>query len=166
MEEYKLLIEAVNGFDERLMVIKGWAVTFTLATLVVAIQKRSSQVVWVVILSAACFWILEAEMKYHQSSYYPRMRAFEINMANLQPTEKLGCYETKNKEPITTVLIDWSWENPKKALTNKICVREPVKRLAPYMYLHVMLPHALIILACGIWLASRARAKASESANK
>ncbi len=41
MDEYKLIFETINTFDERLLVIKGWAVTFTLATLVVAMQKMS-----------------------------------------------------------------------------------------------------------------------------
>lgn len=166
MEEYKLLFEAVNNFDERLLVVKGWAVTFTLATLVIGIQKHSPQVIWVVILSAVCFWVLEAEMKYHQASYYPRMRALEITMANLQRATELGCFKSINNKPITTPLIDWSWRKPKEALSNKVCVRKPVGRLEPYGYLHVMLPHALIILVCGIWLALRARPRKNENANK
>ena len=170
MEEYALLFETVNQFDERLMVIKGWGITFSLATLVVAIQKRSPQIVWVVGLSAMCFWALEAEMKYHQSSYYPRMRALEITMAELKPAAQAGCFHTGDETKVKTPLIDWSWASPERALTDTVCVRNPIGRLAPYGYLHVMLPHALILLICPFVIramrsASMSHPSADEAAN-
>lgn len=153
MDEYASLFETVNQFDDRLMVIKGWAITFSLATLTLAIQKRSPQILTVVALSAICFWALEAEMKYHQSSYYPRMRALEITMAELVPAAQAGCFKTRDGNNVTTPLIDWSWEHPERALTDTVCLRDPTGRLAPYFYSHVLLPHALILLLClaGLW---------------
>ena len=152
MDEYKALLDIVNVFDERLLVIKGWAVTFTLATLVVALQKKSNLIVWVVILSALCFWVLEAELKYHQTRYYSRMRAIEISQAELIPSGTERCFSKQGGGWIKGPLIDWSWEHPQEALTREICLRDKPGRFATYIYPHVAIPHSFIIFFCAIWL--------------
>ena len=154
MEEYQALLKVIETFDGRLLIIKGWAITFSLATLVVAMEKKKRMLLFVVIMSSICFWILEAETKYHQTKYYSRMRAIEISMANLELDKETGFYISRTGN-ITTPLIDWSWENPDKALTDKILMRKPPNRLCAYWYPHVALPHFFIILACVFLLLSK-----------
>lgn len=151
MDEYKALLDIVNAFDDRLLVIKGWAITFSLATLILAVQKRSGALLAVVTLSAVCFWVLEAEFKLHQSKYYARMRAIEIIEAKLEPIPgRKGCYvlpKTKG-DYITTQLIDYTWWHPGQAITNEVCTYTPPTRWTVYFYRHIYVPHLLIALFC------------------
>jgi len=150
MDEYQAIFATVNSFDERLLIIKGWAVTFTLATLVLAFEKKNKNLFTVALLSSLCFWVLEAETKKHQTKYYYRMAALEISKAGFDgaPNDK-GCFvRNGNKGFIDSVLIDWSWREPTKALTNEICMRKPLNWYSAYIYPHIAIPHVFIVLFC------------------
>ncbi|MBV5347377.1 hypothetical protein JZU46_04070 [bacterium] len=76
--EYLEIVKIVGAFDARLLTIKGWAVTFSLATLALAFQQKNRGLFLAVLISALSFWLLEASVKGHQMRYYPRMAEIEI----------------------------------------------------------------------------------------
>lgn len=77
-KEYFELLHLVADFDQRLLTIKGWGVTFSLATLVLRFQKRHWGLFAVAALSAMSFWAIEGAIKGHQMRYYPRMQEIEL----------------------------------------------------------------------------------------
>ena len=103
LREYFELLKVISDFDGRLLLIKGWGVTFGLATFAVGFQKRSAGVLLVVALSGVCFWTLEAEFKGYQMRYYPRMRHIEVVCAQI-------AHSQEPQQP-PSPLIDWSWDN-------------------------------------------------------
>jgi hypothetical protein len=77
-KEYFELLHLVADFDQRLLTIKGWGVTFSLATLVLGFQKKHWGLFAVAALSSLSFWTLEGAIKGHQMRYYPRMQEIEV----------------------------------------------------------------------------------------
>jgi hypothetical protein len=69
-EEYYKIVDIVTGFDQRLLTIKGWGVTFSLATAALGFNYG---LLLIAAASALAFWIVEASVKRHQMRYYPRM---------------------------------------------------------------------------------------------
>ena len=143
--EYFELLKVVSDFDGRLLLIKGWGVTFGLATLALGFQKRSAGVFWVAALSGFCFWILEAELKGYQMRYYPRMRHIEVVCADTARSQ----VPPQPPGP----LIDWSWENAPAQLRNgrvpeesKIQERTALTAYRYRMLLpQVFLPHVVTV---------------------
>jgi hypothetical protein len=142
-KEYFELLKVVTDFDGRLLLIKGWGVTFGLATLALAFQKRSAGLFLVAALAGLCFWILEAQLKGHQMRYYPRMRHIEVVCAEA----------ARSNEQPPSPLIDWSWEQASRQLAegrvpneSKIDERN-VLRAYRYTFLlpHVFLPHVVTV---------------------
>lgn len=76
--EYWRLLAVVDGFDQRLVTVKSWGVTGSLASLGLGFQQRHYGLFLVAALSAAAFWLLEALTKGHQMRYYPRIREIEV----------------------------------------------------------------------------------------
>ena len=77
-EEYYTLTDIVTSFDQRLLTIKGWGVTFSLATLALAFQQNHYGLFLVAAASALAFWVIEGSVKLHQMRYYPRMGDIEV----------------------------------------------------------------------------------------
>ena len=94
-KEYYVLFDTVNEFDRRLITVKGWSVTLSLAAMAGAFQFHHKGMLLVAILSSVGFWILDGLMKRYQSRYYVRMREIEVLAAR--------------GEPLRSPLIDWSW---------------------------------------------------------
>ena len=77
-EEYSAITRIVSEFDGRLIVIKGWSVTLSLALIGLAFQQDHAALFALAALTGACFWTIEALIKRHQVRYYPRMRQIEV----------------------------------------------------------------------------------------
>jgi hypothetical protein len=75
--EHAKLTDIVSGFDERLLTIKGWGVTLSLASLAFGFQQDHYGLFLVAAVSGLAFWMLEAVTKGHQIRYYPRMGDIE-----------------------------------------------------------------------------------------
>jgi len=140
--EYFEILKVVSDFDGRLLLVKGWGVTFGLATLAAAFHKRSAGVFLVAALSGLCFWILEAQLKGHQMRYYPRMRHIEV-----------VCAEGADPEHPASPLIDWSWEHAPEQLAGGRVPKNPTiqerSTLTAYRYRmllpQVFLPHIVTV---------------------
>ena len=79
LQEYFALVKSVSDFDQRLLTVKSWGVTLSLAALGFGFQYRSYGMFIVAAASSLAFWSLEGEMKRHQMRHYPRMREIEVN---------------------------------------------------------------------------------------
>ena len=144
--EYFALVDLVAGFDGRLLVVKGWSVTLSLAGLGLGFQQGHYALFALAALSAAGFWLIDAIMKRHQMRYYARMRDIEVAASQLNGVELEGWRESSQR-------IDWYWsydgdtpdwrhDPPRRHSSREIA---SMLRLAPWMP-HVLLPHAVAVV--------------------
>ena len=161
--EYAKLVDILNGFDQRLLTIKSWGVTLSLASLGLGFQQGHYGLFLVAAASGFAFWLLEAITKMHQIHYYPRMRDIEFIAYELfaVPTPT---------GPASSPLIDWGWETAgprirkvdwvwtktgpriRKAKSMgdpRVPQRWPDLRerrsIQPWLFTHVMFPHLIAI---------------------
>ena len=151
--EYFALVDLVAGFDARLLVVKGWSVTLSLAGLGLGFQQGHYALFALASLSAAGFWLIDAIMKRHQMRYYARMRDIEVAAAQLNLVELDGRRESSPR-------IDWYWsyagqtpdwrhDPPERHSSAQIATR---LRTAPWMP-HVLLPHGVaVVLGAALFL--------------
>lgn len=76
--EYAQIVDIVSAFDQRLLTIKGWGVTLSLASLGLGFQQNHYGLFLVAAVSGLAFWLVEATTKMHQMRYYPRMGDIEL----------------------------------------------------------------------------------------
>jgi|SRR5271165_4238218 len=151
--EYFRLVDLVREYDQRLLTIKGWGVTLSLASLGLGFQQDHYGLFLVAAVSGLAFWIVEATAKGHQMRYYPRMRDIEVI------AHELFSVSTKNG-PTSSPLIDWGWSNAKprlwrvRSVVSRRNPREPepypvvreTAHMPPWLFPHVMLPHIIAVL--------------------
>ncbi len=155
--EYYRLADIVAGFDQRLLAMKGWGVTFSLATIALGFQQDHYGLFLVAAASALAFWLLEGTTKLQQMRYYPRMGDIEVAAYDLF---REG---TPNGE-VSSPLIDWSWytawprvrggkpkKDPQRPERWKSVNDHPGKH--PLLFTHIAFPH-LIAIALGATLFS------------
>jgi hypothetical protein len=137
LKEYYELLAVVAQFDQRLFLVKGWGVTFSLATLALALQRWTWSLFLVAALSAVSFWSLEAVIKGHQMQYYPRMREVEI-----------VCADDESNQIATSPRIDWSWEGSGDTRAQIPTPRGDAPNFVQCLFFGaVALPHVITFLA-------------------
>ena len=148
--EYFKLVDLVRDVDQRLLTIKGWGVTLSLASLGFGFQQDHYGLFLVAAVSALAFWIVEGTTKLHQMRYYPRMGDIEFAAFHL-----FGI-DTEATGPVSSPLIDWSWYvagarvlgKPSKGSSSRP-QRWPDAstgpRSHPFLLTHVMFPHVITI---------------------
>src|SRR5271165_3730498 len=87
LREYYEIVKIVADFDARLMTVKGWGVTLSLAALAWGFKDGTYGVFLVAALSGLGFWLIEGTMKRHQMRYYLRMREIEVLQYQAAPDE-------------------------------------------------------------------------------
>ncbi len=145
--EYYEIFHTVNEFDKRLMTVKGWGVTLSLAALAWGFQQSHYGLFLVAALSGLGFWLIEGTMKRHQMRYYLRMR--EIEVLNYESDEK---GETKL---LSSPRIDSSWSyagalynGRRPSAYHPIAVKGPlISYQLAWFFPHVLLPHAISVVA-------------------
>ncbi len=78
-QEYFAVLDLITEFDHRLLTIKGWGVTLSLAALGLGFQYHAYGFFLVAFASSIAFWAIEGVTKRHQMRHYPRMREIEVN---------------------------------------------------------------------------------------
>lgn len=149
-KEYFALLDTVKSYDERLMTVKGWGVTLSLASLGFGFQYGHYGLFLVAALNGLSFWALEAILKEFQMHYYVRMREIEVQQADVA---------TKSGQQFATPQIDWGWQTASRYFTGKWKQAEPPKpperygrKLGmrfPFILPQVWLPHAISIIVGG-----------------
>lgn len=157
MVEYARLSDLVSAFDQRLLTIKGWGVTLSLASLGLAFQQRHYGLFLVAALSGFAFWIVEALTKRHQMRLYPRMR--DIEVASFRHFSVV-----LDGERLSSPLIDWGWKSAPGRYGERVAVDPAVpepyhppgpvtpvrgwwRTARPLWLLHVAMPHAVAVVA-------------------
>jgi hypothetical protein len=157
-DEYTAITRIVSEFDGRLIVIKGWSVTLSLALIGLAFQQGHAALFALAAVTGICFWTIEALTKRHQVRYYPRMRQIEAWSARSA--------EVADGEPISAPRIDWAWtaagrSEPAASLrmAPRAMTDDEIRRMRrnPFWLPHVFLPSAVAVLL-GIALAVLAAA--------
>ncbi|WP_415855228.1 hypothetical protein [Sinomonas sp. G460-2] len=147
--EYQALIRTMSDVDGRLMTVKGWSVTLSLAGLGLGFQYGHWALFGLGALSAAAFWTIEALMKGHQLRYYVRMREIEVAMYSLNQVQLPD--GTVASAPRT----DWDWDQAAKGVGAR-----PLRRTegdvkadirTTWIWPHVFLPHVAAV-AVGVVL--------------
>jgi hypothetical protein len=116
LEEYFKLVDLITEFDKRLLTVKSWGVTLSLASLGLAFQHKHWGFFLLSAISSLTFWIIEGTMKSHQMRFYPRMREIEMER------EKIS----RSANEISSPRIDYTWENAEKLLRGNIREIGPV----------------------------------------
>ena len=150
--EYYRIIGIVEGFDQRLLTIKSWGVTFALATLGFWFQQGHYGLFLVAAAAALAFWMIEGSVKLQQRRYYPRMGDIEVISFELWGVETPS-------GPASSPLIDWSfftaWPrlhggkskgDPRTPVRWKDVNKQPGAIVRPFLYPHVALPHAIVVV--------------------
>src|SRR5262245_20629710 len=152
MAEYYRVSDIVAAFDQRLLTVKGWGVTFALATLALGFQQDHYGLFVVAAASALSFWLIEASIKLHQTRYYPRMGDIEVIAY-----EQFG--RATASGVVSAPLIDWSWftapprvlggrakGDPRKPTRWPDINDNPGRSRWILLYPHVALPHVIVVV--------------------
>jgi hypothetical protein len=147
--EYYALVDAVEGADGRLMVVKGWSVTLSLAALGLGFQQQHYALFGLAAATAAAFWFLDGLMKGHQVRHYGRMRDIEV------AAYALNAVTLGDLGQVSSPRIDMAWGYRGGAggpdwRTDPPRRRSPaeIRRLlrARFVLPNVMFPHAVAVL--------------------
>lgn len=155
MTEYYRIADIVAAFDQRLLTVKSWGVTFALATLALGFQQDHFGLFLVAAAGGVAFWLIEGSIKLHQMRYYPRMGDIEVVAHELYGQETAAGVAS-------SPLIDWSWYtawprirggaskgDPRVPQPWKDVNDEGAQRWI-LLYPHVALPHAIAVLLGGV----------------
>jgi hypothetical protein len=158
-KEYYAILDVVTGFDGRIMTIKGWSVTLSLAALGLGFQQGHYALFALAAVTALGFWFIDATTKRHQLRYYPRMRDIEVAAYHLNRVELTGVDPAREavEQPLGDVSSpridtywaysgsngdDWRTDPPWRRTPEDI--RNMLRR--PYRMPHVLLPHAVAVV--------------------
>ncbi len=154
-KEYFAMVDIVKTFDQRLLTIKGWGVTLSLAAIGFGFQYQHRGMFLLAAASGVAFWAVEAIVHRHQMNYYVRMRDIEVVAADMQ----------RQPDPIrSTPQIDWSWSTATEILEGKPRgrgtpdefpgpprIREASRAYRqPWMWPIVWLPHGITVVLGGV----------------
>jgi len=147
LKEYYEILKIVGAFDARLLTVKGWGVTLSLAALAWGFQYGHYGLFLVAALSGLGFWLIEGVMKRHQMRYYLRMREIEV----LQYQRALD----QDAKEFSSPRIDSSWSYAAVLYGGKhtpgyhpVPVRGPRQAYRyAWFFPHVFMPHLVSVIA-------------------
>lgn len=144
--EYYAIMKVVSEFDGRLMIIKGWSVTLSLAGLGLGFQQGHYALFALAAGTALAFWFIDGLMKRQQMRYYSRMRDIEVAAFHLN-------HLAISDQTVSAPRVDWYWgfdgrgkdyraDTPESRTPDEL---RTMLGLAPWMG-HVLLPHAVAVV--------------------
>lgn len=153
-KEYYALVDAVSQYDGRLLTIKGWSVTLSLAALGLGFQQQHYALFGLAAVTAFGFWYLDALNKRYQVSYYGRMRDIEVAAYQLNAVTLAGLGQ------VSAPRIDMSWNYRGRGHDWRTDApqRRDARNISGLMHRafvmpHVLLPHVVaIVLGAGLFV--------------
>ena len=147
--EYWKLADMVTAFDQRLLTVKGWGVTLSLAALGWGFEKAHYGLFLVAALSSAGFWLIEGVYKRHQMRIYVRMRDIEVTL-----WRRAGEPDSDTTK-VSSPLNDWAWQMAGQVFTKGAAKRDwlpmPYDRRGSYwrtwFFAAVAFPHVIAMVA-------------------
>jgi len=148
-KEYFTLQDLIKDFDQRLITIKGWGVTLSLAALGIGFQYRHYGLFLVAAISGLAFGAVEGAIKRHQMRHYVRIREIEVITYSLK---------SEDNTQIITPQINWSWTIAPQYFRGKVKGSPPpperfgkeVYDLRVLFFPHILFPHFLSVIVGGI----------------
>ena len=145
-QEYFAVLELIKDYEKRLLTVKGWGVTLSLAALAWGFKDHKAGMFLVATLSGLIFWIIEGVMKRHEMRFYQRMREIEVAFFH---------HNRQANEPLNSPLIDWSWTQAKlffKSRSSEVPPEPDIIRSKPsygktWWLPHIFLPHAISVVS-------------------
>jgi hypothetical protein len=145
-QEYFAVLELIKDYEKRLLTVKGWGVTLSLAALAWGFKDHKMGMFLVASISGLIFWIIEGVMKRHQMRFYQRMREIEVAFYN---------YNRQADELLNAPLIDWSWTQAKlyfKSRSSEVPTEPAIISAKPsydmtWFLPHIFLPHAITVIS-------------------
>jgi hypothetical protein len=158
-KEYYEILGVVSGFDQRLLTIKGWSVTLSLALLGLGFQQGHYALFGLAAITGVGFWTVEAISKSHQMRFYSRMRDIELAAYNLNHVMLPVIDESRRdrEEPLGEVSaprIDMYWSYPKGQEADwraSVPWRRTPEDLRKMLHraawrVHIMMPHVIAVV--------------------
>ena len=105
-KEYYAILGVVSSYDGWLLIVKGWSVTLSLASLGLGFQQQHSSLFGLAAVTALGFWFLDGLMKGYQFRYYVRMREIEYTSYLVNRVVLGGEY---GESEISAPRVDMSW---------------------------------------------------------
>lgn len=156
--EYYALLDVVSAYDGRVVVVKGWSVTLSLAALGLGFQFEHYALFALGAATALGFWYLDALLKGHQMRSYSRMRDIEVAAYELNRVELPGL------GAVSAPRIDMTWGFTGRAQDGDWRTDAPERRTAQdvrrmlrrrYVMPHVLLPHLVaVVLGSALFVAA------------
>ena len=133
-KEYFCLHEMLEAFDGKALTIKAWSVTLSMAGIGAAFVQKKPILLLLSGVASLLFWLIEAQWKAFQQSFYPRVFEIERLMAG------------GHVDHPTSPQISSSWGRAWKVLRKP----EEIRRIA--LWPHVFLRHALVFVSgAALW---------------
>jgi hypothetical protein len=157
--EYYALVDAVAGFDGRLMIVKGWSVTLSLVALGLGFQQQHYALFGLAAATALGFWGLDVLTKTHQVRHYSRMRDIEVAAYRLNSIDLGDGIGTVSAPRIDMYWSyrgqahDWRTDAPERR--SVLDIRRGMRR--PWVMPQVLLPHWVAVaigVALFVWAAA------------
>lgn len=150
LREYYELFRAVDESDKRLLTVKGWGVTLSMAALAWGFQYAHYGLFLVAALSGLAFWLIEGVLKRHQMRHYLRMRDIEV----LQYERNTEDYA----QALSSPRIDSSWSYADAFYKGQggsgTAEHHPERAESPrtsyrwaWFFPHICLPHVVSVVA-------------------
>jgi hypothetical protein len=158
-KEYYAILDVITGFDLRLMTVKGWSVTLSLAALGLGFQQGHYALFALAALTALGFWFVDATTKGHQVRYYSRMRDIELAAYNLNHLT-LDYVDPEHRAfqvplgEVSAPRIDMYWEYPGQRSPDwrtdppRRRTPEEIHKMLyrPFWMPHVLVPHVIAVV--------------------
>lgn len=146
-KEYFALVDIVGGFDGRVMTVKGWSVTLSLAGLGLGFQQGHFALFALAGATALAFWFIEGQIKTQQWRYYSRMRDIEIahyhlNRITLPELGEASALRIDQQWSYQRDMPDWRNDQPWRRTPDEI----RAFLFKPYRTVYVLLPHAVAVV--------------------
>lgn len=147
VKEYLAVVDVVGDFDGRVMTVKGWSVTLSLAGLGLGFQQGHYALFALAAATALAFWFIEGQMKTQQWRYYSRMRDIELAQYHLNRVElpelgEVSALRIDQQWAYTGEIPDWRNDPPWRRKPEEI----HAFLFKPYRALHVVFPHAVAVV--------------------
>lgn len=147
MREYAILQDQITAHDGRIMSVKGWSVTLSLAAITLGFQTGHFALFGLAAFTASGFWFLDGLLKGYQVRHYTRINEIEVIAAELFSVDIPG------HGPASSPQISWSWFNaagPRRPPEMRTVEDNNNALRKTFVYANVMIPH---VVAVGLGIA-------------
>ena len=125
-DEYFHIQKAVDDFDRRVLTIKAWRATLSMAGIGAAFTQKMPDLLWMSGVSGLAFWMVETLWKSFQSAFYPRLTLIEAHWRD-------------RSAPIDVLQTNTAWMAAYDGFRTRDFLRFA-------LFPHVALPHVLVAL--------------------